>query len=127
MFKKIDHIELVPRDFESSLLFYMDTLGFSLVSRYKLDNPVYSEAALLKCNEIIIELLNSESAFSSAPANCKYGYRLQAWEVDDMSEVLNKLETKGIKPIYGPKDLGDSIRVETKDIDDNLIEIRQWK
>ena len=39
MLKRIDHVEIVPQDFERSIAFYTGTLGFKLDHRYPIDAP----------------------------------------------------------------------------------------
>ena len=49
-----------------------------------------------------------------------------ALEVANMDKALVYLASKGIKPTWGPVDLGKSKRAEVKDPDGLSIELRQW-
>jgi catechol 2,3-dioxygenase-like lactoylglutathione lyase family enzyme len=37
MFKRIDHVEILPSDFERSMAFYQDVLEFRLMSRMQVN------------------------------------------------------------------------------------------
>lgn len=39
MFRRIDHVEIVPSDFERSLVFYSEVLGFGLKERLTIGVP----------------------------------------------------------------------------------------
>ena len=127
MFKKIDHIEIIVKDLPQCLDFYINKLGFSQLSRYKLNSPHFEEAALIGHNEIRIELLKRRDVINTIEPERIFGIRLPAFEIDDMDVTLNILKHEGITPSWGPKSLGDSIRAEIKDVEGNLIELRQWQ
>ena len=127
MFKKIDHVEIVVKDLERCLDFYINKLGFSQLSRYKLAAPHFEEAAFIEHNEVRIELLKARDEVSTVETNHLLGIRLPAFEVQDMEKTLDSLAHRGIIPSWGPKYLGDSVRAEIKDIEGNLIELRQWQ
>ena len=46
MFKKIDHVELIPANFERSVKFYTDVLGFKLTWRVKPQGSNWDEIFL---------------------------------------------------------------------------------
>ena len=124
--EKIDHIEIVVKDIPLCLDFYINKLSFSLLSRYNLASPHFEEAAFIQHNEVRIELLKArDSLVTTEPARI-FGIRLPAFEVQDMGVTLDSLERQGITPSWRLKNLGDSIRAEIKDIEGNLIELRQW-
>ena len=127
MFKKIDHIEIVAKDLEVCLDFYINKLGFSQLSRYSLASPHFEEAAFIEHNEVRIELLKLRGEIIAEETDHILGIRLPAFEVQDMETTLDSLARRGITPSWGPKSLGDSVRAEIKDIEGNLIELRQWQ
>jgi glyoxylase I family protein len=125
MFKRIDHVEIVPKDFELSLRFYTEQLGFRLVDRHAVGGPPITEVAYLTLNESAIELLHAEVP-QARGGRGTVGYNAMAWEVDDMQATLRELEGKGIAPSWGPRTNEAYIRAEIEDPDGNSIELRQW-
>lgn len=125
MLKRLDHVEIVPRDFERSIAFYTRVLGFELVDRYPVDAPPLTELAYLVLNDSVIEMLRVTEAGEPAPLE-HYGYRLMAWEVDDMGDTLAQLAAQGVATTWGPLEREDYIRAEVCDPDGNAIELRQW-
>jgi glyoxylase I family protein len=126
MLKRIDHIEIVPQDFERSLAFYRDVLGFKLHHRIAIDSPPMTEVVYMRQNDSVIELLR---AVPPIPRNHRYGqagYNAMAWEVDDMEATLRELAKKGVAPTWGPRTREAFIRAEIADPDGNAIELRQW-
>ncbi len=47
MFKRIDHVEIIPRDFEKSIKFYTEILGFKVKQRLSVTVPPLEEIAYL--------------------------------------------------------------------------------
>ncbi|HTY70092.1 MAG TPA: VOC family protein [Alphaproteobacteria bacterium] len=128
MLKRIDHVEIVPQDFERSLAFYTGTLGFALDHRYSLpaEAAPIKEVAYLILNGSAIELLRAEPAAVQPRQTGQVGYNAMAWEVDDMEATLRDFATKGIAPTWGPRTRPTYIRAEIADPDGNAIELRQW-
>ncbi len=128
MLKRIDHVEIVPQDFERSLEFYTGTLGFALDHRYSLaaEAAPIKEVAYLILNGSAIELLRAEPAAVQPRQTGQVGYNAMAWEVDDMEATLRELAAKGIAPTWGPRTRPTYIRAEIADPDGNAIELRQW-
>jgi glyoxylase I family protein len=126
MLKRIDHVEVVPKDFERSLAFYTDVLGFSVDHRYPIDAGPYKEVAYLRLNDLAVELLRVDHPVPRNEQSGQAGYRLMAWEVDDMEATLGELARKGISPSWGPRKREEYSRAEITDLDGNAIELRQW-
>ncbi|MEC9341449.1 MAG: VOC family protein [Pseudomonadota bacterium] len=126
MLLRTDHIEIVPRNFEASLAFYTDLLGFALAHRYPVDAPPYQEIAYLTQGDIGLELLRIESPRPRQEPNDRAGFRCIAWEVQDMESLLETLGNKGIEATWGPLRTEAFIRAEIRDPDGNPIELRQW-
>ena len=126
MLKRIDHVEIVPQNFDRSLAFYTGTLGFTLDHRYPIDASPIKEVAYLTLNGSAIELLRAEPAAVQARQSGQVGYNAMAWEVDDMEATLRHLAAKGIAPTWGPRTRPTYIRAEIADPDGNAIELRQW-
>ncbi|HUZ34347.1 MAG TPA: VOC family protein [Xanthobacteraceae bacterium] len=103
MLKRIDHVEIVPRDFERSLAFYVGALGFTLDHRIPVDAPPIKEVVYLTLNESAIELLRADAPTAKREQRGQAGYNAMAWEVDDMAATLRDLAAKGIAPSWGPR------------------------
>jgi glyoxylase I family protein len=126
MLKRIDHVEIVPQDFERSLAFYTQMLGFTVDHRIPIDAPPIKEVAYLTLNGSAIELLRAEPATVHDRERGQVGYNAMAWEVDDMEATLRDLAAKGIAASWGPRTTPTYIRAEITDPDGNSIELRQW-
>lgn len=126
MFTRIDHVEILPSDFDRSMAFYQDVLEFRLVSRMPVDAGPLKEIAYLQLGDTVIELLHMENPLPmSAPMTA--GYRAIALEVESMEAATTYLHDRGIAVTWGPVDLGVSIRAEITDPDGLTIELREWK
>jgi len=57
VFKRIDHIEIIPKDFEKSIGFYTEILGFVVKQRLKVAAPPLDEIAYLELGGTVLELM----------------------------------------------------------------------
>lgn len=126
MFKRIDHVEIVPSDFARTMAFYQDVLGFRLVSRMAMQAGPLKEIAYLQLGDTVVELLHAENP-APAPAGMAVGYRAMALEVESMDAATAYLHDHGVDVTWGPMDIGDSIRAEVTDPDGLSIELREWR
>ncbi len=126
MFKRIDHVEIVPSDIEKSLQFYTGILNFKLKERIKVDVPPLQEVIYVVLNDTMLELISVKNPSPASKDQWPIGYKMMAIEVNDMNKTLAYLKTKGIQPTWGPVNLRTSIRAEIRDPDDLAIELRQW-
>lgn len=127
MLKRLDHVELIPSDFERSLAFYSGVLGGQLVDRREVDDPTVTEIAYLRLGDSAVELVRVQQARADARNEEHIGYRLMAFEVNDMVQVLATLSGHGITPSWGPREYPAFIRAEITDPDGNAIELREWR
>ena len=127
MFKRIDHIEIVPTDVETTINFYVDVLQFTLKSRQLVPMPPMKEVIYLQLGDTVIEIISADKPSKKSNEAWQVGYRCIALEVENMNEALNYLKGKGIEPSWGPADLGNSFRSEILDPDGLQIELREWK
>lgn len=127
MFRRIDHVEIVPADLERSLRFYSDVLGFRLKSRMPVNAPPLREVIYLTLGDTMLELLGVDGLPAPSGESWQVGCRGLALEVDDMGAAVAALAEKGVKPTVGPVDLGASLRAEIRDPDGVMIELREWK
>ena len=126
VFKRIDHTEIIPRDFERAINFYTDVLGFKVRTRQKVSAPPMEEVAYLDLNGTTVEMLSVTPVAPATADPWRPGYRAIALEVDDMDQAVKYLKGKGVDITWGPVTLGTSKRAEIKDPDGLSIELRQW-
>lgn len=127
MFKKIDHVELVPKDADTTIRFYTDVLDFRETSRHKIDMPPLKEVIYLRLGDTVMEIVSIDQPKPRPQTPWQTGYHAIALEVEDMTQAVEYLKTRGIHPSRQPVDLGDSFRAEIQDPDGLTIELRQWK
>jgi len=126
LFQRIDHVEIVPSDFERSLVFYRDVLGFTAGQRHEVNIPPLREIIYLSLGDTVLELLSVENPERPPEAPWRVGYRMMAIEVANMDEAVSYLAEQGVHPTWGPMDLGGTKRAEIADPDGLGIELRQW-
>ena len=127
MFRRIDHVEIVPSDFDRSIAFYTDVLGFKLKERLSIDVPPLRDIVYLQLGDTVLELLDFETPAAPAPEGPRVGYRMMAIEVESMEEALAYLAGNGVQPSRPPYASGaGSLRAEIRDSDGPSIELRQW-
>ena len=126
MFKRIDHVEIIPRDFEASIRFYTEILGFTVKQRFPTSSAPLEEIAYLQLGDTVLELMRVPDAAYMTADPWSTGYRLMALEVEDMEKAIEYLAGKGVPVTWGPVNLGPSKRAEIHDVDGLPIELRQW-
>ena len=126
MFKRIDHIEIIPGDIEKTISFYTGILGFKIKQRQKVEVPPLEEIVYIELNGSVIELMKVKNPALPSQNPWQTGYRMIALEVEDMDTSVNYLTSKGVEITWGPITLGKSKRAEIKDPDGLSIELRQW-
>ena len=127
MFKRIDHVEIIPENLEKTIKFYTEIIGFKLKHRQKVEAGPLQEVIYLTLNGTTIELLSVKEPKQVSKEQWQVGYRGIALEVEDMGKAIEYLKTKKITITFGPMDVGNSIRAEIKDPNKLPIELRQWK
>jgi len=126
MFKRIDHVEIIPTDFQRTLDFYTGVLGFTVRERFAVDAGPLAEIAYIVLGDTVIELMRVAQAAPPDTEPWRVGYHALALEVDDMAQAVAYLQKQGIPLAWGPVDLGNSTRAEIRDPDGLVIELRQW-
>jgi glyoxylase I family protein len=53
VFKRIDHIEIIPLDFDNAMTFYVDVLGFTVKQRMPVVVPPLEEIAYLALGDTL--------------------------------------------------------------------------
>lgn len=126
MFKRIDHVELIPSNFEKTVSFYTDILGFQVKERHAIDAPPLRGIIYLTLGDTMVEFLDVDMP-DAAPSNpWTVGYNAIAIEVEDMDQAVAYLKSKGVEMAWGPVNIGGPIRAEIRDPDGRTIELRQW-
>lgn len=126
MFKRIDHMEIIPTDIDRTIEFYVSVLGFKIRERFPIPKTPMKEIAYLELGDTVIELISIEAPAAEPPKQWAVGYRAIAIEVEDMDSAVNYLKGKGIPITWGPVSTGKSKRAEIQDPDGLPIELRQW-
>lgn len=126
MFKRIDHVEIIARDFEGAIAFYTGILGFTVKQRLPVAAPPLEEIAYLQLGDTVLELMRVADAACVTAEPWAEGYRMMALEVEDMDKAIAYLSGKGVATTWGPVNLGNSKRAEIHDADGFPIELRQW-
>ncbi len=127
IFKRIDHVEMVPKDSEKTIDFYIEILGFKIKSRKEVKRPPMREVIYLELGDTVIEIIAVTEPKPKSETLWEVGYRGIALEVINMKEAVAYLQGKGVAIAQEPVDLGDSFRGEITDPDGLMIELRQWK
>ncbi|HXG36085.1 MAG TPA: VOC family protein [Dehalococcoidia bacterium] len=126
MFKRIDHVEMITSDFQGTIDFYTDVLGFRHHHTLQIpDRPV--EVAYLTLNNASIEVINyRDGSAAPAPPPEHLGYRMMALEVEDMDKAIAHLQAHGVEVHMPPRLYDKFSRAEIKDPNGFRIELRQW-
>jgi len=127
IFKRVDHVEIVPRNAEETIDFYVNILGFRIRSRNEVKMPPMREVIFIELGDTVIEIISADNPKPKPEVHWEVGYRGIALEVEDMGKAVDHLKGKGISIAMEPVDLGDSFRGEIRDPDGLIIELRQWK
>ena len=81
MFKRIDHVEIIPRDAEKAVKFYGEVLGFSLKDRIKIDKGPLEEVIFMALGDTTLEIVSMKNP-APPSQEAVVGYRMMAIEVD---------------------------------------------
>ena len=127
IFKRVDHVEIVPRNAEKTIDFYVNVLGFRIRSRKEMKVPPMNEIVYIELGDTVLEIIAVDEPKPKSNNPWEVGYRGIALEVDNMATAMNYLKDKGIAMAQEPIDLGNSFRGEIRDPDGLIIELRQWK
>jgi len=125
MFKRIDHIEIVPSDFERAINFYTGILDFKIQTRWKVDRPPLEEIAFIELGGSVIELFSVNNPAPVSTEQWQVGCRKFALEVEDVDRAIEYLRTKGVKISQEPVTAGTLRLAGIKDPDGLTIELMQ--
>ena len=127
MFKKIDHVEIVPSDIDRTIKFYTEVLGFNLQSRRKIDNPdsPVQETAFVELNDILLEIFSIKNPAPISSEPWQVGCRRMCLAVEDMDKLMEHLKEKGVEIPMEPVAMGANKMAEIKDPDGISIQLMQ--
>ena len=127
MFKRIDHVEILPSDIERTLKFYIEILGFKIQTRLKLERPPLEEVVFIELGGTSIELFSVKEPAPISIEPWQVSCRRIALEVEDLDKAIEYLKAKGVEISGSPRAVEIlSLRVaEIKDPDGLPIELIQ--
>jgi methylmalonyl-CoA/ethylmalonyl-CoA epimerase len=104
MKKKLDHIGIAVRNIEESIQFYIETLGGTLIDRYRSEaEGVESEIAIIDIDgdrtELLMPTNNTTSPIARFIKQKGKGVHHVAYHVEDLDEALKDLEKRGIRTL----------------------------
>jgi catechol 2,3-dioxygenase-like lactoylglutathione lyase family enzyme len=126
MFTRIDHVEIVPSDVERSMEFYTRVIGFDLRETIEVNEGPVVKVMFLTLGDTMLEILDIREPEPRSKAPFTVGYIAMALEVESMRGALEYLANQDVEPVWGPVDLGGSVRAEIRDPDGLTIELREW-
>ncbi len=125
MFKRIDHVEIVPSNLERTLKFYTEILGFKLQWRRKSERPPLEELVFIELGGTLIELFSVKEPAPISTEQWQVGCRKNDIEVKHLDKDLESHQTKGVELSQKPVTVGTLRRAEIKDPDGLSIELLQ--
>ncbi len=125
MFKRIDHVEIVPSNLERTLNFYTEILGFKIQWRRKSERPPLEELVFIELGGTLIELFSVKEPAPVSTEQWQVGCRKIALEVENLDKAIEYLKTKGVEISQQPVSVGTSKSAEIKDPDGLSIELLQ--
>ena len=128
---RMDHIELLARDLDEAVAFYVEILGFRRGRRTISTRPDGSrvEQACVMLDDFMIELFQASSeAISSGWDRDALGVKTFALRVKDMSATKAELERQGVVFSQEPRPGSsfEGLRGEILDPSGISIELREW-
>jgi len=125
--EKIDHIAFQVGGLDESIKFYIDTLGFRLISRSR-DNETSRENAFLTLDDMILELIqDDDNREHTSPEIQRPFCPHLAIEVGDIGKAAHNLRKLGINILCGPLSIeGEEAWLYFADPDNNVLEYIQW-
>ena len=125
MFKRIDHTEIIPADFDRAISFYTQILGFRIRERRRIDRPPLEEIAFLELGDTVIEVMSVTNPSPASREPWQVGYKGISIEVENMENAVEYLKSKGIEMSSGPVKSGTLLRATFNDPSGLSVELRQ--
>ncbi|MCI0521878.1 MAG: VOC family protein [Chloroflexi bacterium] len=123
---QFDHVAFQVGDMDAAIAFYVEKLGFSLLSR-NVNAAEQEEYSFLTLGDVRLELLrHTGEEYTRPQLKAPYCPHL-ALETDDMPGVLARLQAAGVSLLRGPLEIpGEETWVYFADPDHNVLEYIQW-
>ena len=122
-----DHTAFQVNNMDQAIEFYVNKLGFTIVSRAV--NPEEREAyAFLALEDLRLELIQDLSTASYVKPTVQPPYCPHlAIQTDDMVEAVTRLKQAGVSILRGPLEMkGEDTWLYFCDPDNNILEYVQW-
>ena len=124
---RFDHVAVQVSDMDAAISFYVEKLGFALVSR-NMNEGDGEEYTYLSLGDLSFELLRdlTKPGYQGPEVEHPYCPHL-AIEVEDMAAAVRELEAAGVAIAKGPMRIeGEATWMYFGDPDNNVIEYIQW-
>ncbi|MBI4295779.1 MAG: VOC family protein [Chloroflexi bacterium] len=127
MFKRIDHVAVMPADTQGAVDFYTKILGFTIKERTKITGsaPV-EEIIFLQLGDTFLKIIGVKDPLPPSKEPWQVSYKRISLEVDNMEEAVRFLKSKGIKMTLEPSPTAKTKRAEFQDPSGLSVELRQW-
>lgn len=115
-------IGVIVSNIEASLSFYRDTLGLEFVEKIPL---WFGTMYRLRFGTSDFKLIQANSTPSKGPAgiDSQLGFRYVTFPVKNISEICERLEAKGIRYYFSPKEIRPGVKIAmVLDPDENVVE-----
>ena len=113
--KRLDHVGLNVADLESSITFYQDMFGFSLIQRW--ENP---RQAFVGSGDTVLGLIEMPDYDYRAYTMAHLAF---SCEEADFPMVVDKVNGLGLEVVSGPKEQRGGETVLFRDPSGNILEI----
>lgn len=137
--RSFHHVGLSVPDLDAALAFYVDVLGFELLSRAswsgspEIDlaigaNGSAGEFAMISLNGFCLEVFQFETPRASEPTEPRvvgHGWTHICVKVDNARDMTELLKAQGIRLHAEPIDIGDGPFAYARDPFGNIVEIWQ--
>ena len=125
--EKCDHVAFQVGEMDAAVGFYVEKLGFTLVSR-QVDEAEHEEFAFLALGEVRLELIQdlAETTYRKPEIQPPYCPHL-AIATDDLEAALAGLKEKSVPILRGPLVIAGQVTwAYFADPDNNILEYVQW-
>ena len=131
---KVVDVAIVCSDFDRSLEFYHDKLGFEIALDIQIDEDTATQVGLapsgfrqvrLQAGDTLLKLMQIDSAPPAGSGEFRAGVRWLTYFVADVDETVAALKAKGVEFVSEPFRWDGGSVVAAKDPDGLLVEIVQ--
>jgi len=123
---KFDHQAFQVSDIDRSIDFYVNKLGFTLLSN-EVNNEEHEAFAFVVNGDARIELLQDLSGPYEKPAIKRPYCPHFCLETDNMDQTVKMLKENNINIVRGPLEIkGEETWIYFSDPDNNILEFIQW-